>query len=419
MEKRYLKFKVIASFIFCASVTQLSIGQVQNNEINVGMKPDIIRYDGVNDLPGDLPGEGTFQSSITYEQSNYNAGMTCYTWSIPSTPNTHDCSSYTWDYQLERPFTETASLYAIFYENDVDPCLYNASSDDDYLAMSAEFSWGWNPPQTSFTNFGEYLSSRWRGDDQNPSSDNWLFGDHPTWDFKVKTAWRYSYGNACNVPLEFGEIQMNSTVSDKNSTSSFMINETPSAEGVLTYTNDSQGPSTDVFYSFYIGEPMEVTISTMNEYTSYDSYIYLYENECSQLITSNDDIEPGVLQSEIIQNLASGTYIIQVEGYDTSNGVFELNVSTSQSTLGLNSQDVSEFVKLFPNPAKDQVTLDFGNEFESANVQMIDLAGKIVFEKSGIVNQRFHFDLGEYQSGVYSIRVFSDSKVALKKLIIQ
>ncbi len=138
---------------------------------------------------------------------------------------------------------------------------------------------------------------------------------------RLKTVWRYTKGSSCSDPLDFGTL-----VSGVSNTHFNSNRATPAgARAEMGYTNIYGNSAPDVYYTFSITQPSTVVISTISSNSNYDTYLRLFNSDCSTQIEFNDDFG-GVIQSQITRNLCAGTYKILVEGFSSNSGNFELSV---------------------------------------------------------------------------------------------
>lgn len=88
----------------------------------------------------------------------------------------------------------------------------------------------------------------------------------------------------------------------------------------------------------------------------------------------------------------------------------------------------SEFseIQIYPNPASDNITLDFNSEVSSdLQLEIVDLNGKICFQKQInrlVANQKViiqNKEIGRLSSGVYFCNIKSEENIITKKIIIQ
>lgn len=77
--------------------------------------------------------------------------------------------------------------------------------------------------------------------------------------------------------------------------------------------------------------------------------------------------------------------------------------------------------KVYPNPVKDQVSLELESEkFATVQFQLIDILGNKVkqWKKVAVVpgNQKIQLNLQEFNSGFYFLRVNMDNQIVVKRI---
>ena len=141
-----------------------------------------------------------------------------------------------------------------------------------------------------------------------------------------------------------------------------------------------------------------------------------------------NDVEPISCDSgtiEVTDLIPGQTYFIQiwvggsVSGRFTSSlsDEFTLNVQDT-STLSNTSFIASENnLKLYPNPAKDEITISSNNRIDS--YQILDVTGKIVL--SNLQEQRLNYsiDVNSLSKGIYLIKIKIGNSSVIKKLLIK
>jgi hypothetical protein len=100
-------------------------------------------------------------------------------------------------------------------------------------------------------------------------------------------------------------------------------------------------------------------------------------------------------------------------GYHGSRG----NGVTGTFALNTDSFAMAGF-KLYPNPADDIFAIELPNEFETVEVKLFDVVGKLVFTKQ-ISQLDNKIDINSLVAGNYIIKVTSDEKTFSTNLIIQ
>ena len=76
-------------------------------------------------------------------------------------------------------------------------------------------------------------------------------------------------------------------------------------------------------------------------------------------------------------------------------------------------------VKMFPNPAKNLVTLEIsGNNGSDVEVVVMNITGKEVLRKDFQTTDAIQFDMSEHVSGMYFVKLNVDGNEVVKKLIL-
>ena len=108
----------------------------------------------------------------------------------------------------------------------------------------------------------------------------------------MRTAWRYSSGDNCSDPLEFGTLNEGQQYVTFNATSTAIESE-HSGNAPLTYTNTQGNASADIYYRFTINEEMSINVNTLSASTNYDTHLRIYESGCGNELAANDDVVQG------------------------------------------------------------------------------------------------------------------------------
>lgn len=85
-------------------------------------------------------------------------------------------------------------------------------------------------------------------------------------------------------------------------------------------------------------------------------------------------------------------------------------------------ESTENIVKVFPNPTSEQFMVEFFNTTsKNSGINIIDINGKILQERKlkSTGKQQEVFDINNYPSGVYLIKLYFDNKVFIRKLIIK
>ncbi|MCK8481468.1 DUF7619 domain-containing protein [Psychroserpens algicola] len=75
---------------------------------------------------------------------------------------------------------------------------------------------------------------------------------------------------------------------------------------------------------------------------------------------------------------------------------------------------------LYPNPAKDVVTIALNsNNSESVRLHIFDLQGKLILEENISEVNTYTIDVSDFQSGMYFVKLTTNTKTRVKKLVIE
>ncbi len=107
------------------------------------------------------------------------------------------------------------------------------------------------------------------------------------------------------------------------------------------------------------------------------------------------------------------TWNISCSSSKSSYSTSKSNVKTA--TTGIETFLNSENVKIFPNPANDIITISIPQQ---ATIEITNIQGQII-KTLNITNQETTIDVSGLSGGVYIIKVMSDKRVVVRKLIKQ
>jgi hypothetical protein len=124
------------------------------------------------------------------------------------------------------------------------------------------------------------------------------------------------------------------------------------------------------------------------------------------------------LQGGVSYNVYSaGTYYLQVtdgNGCEMNSNSFKYDEVTAVD------ESASISLSIYPNPFKDETTVDFGRVVKQASVRVVDVFGKLIEEHS-ISNTDKHILKRENKaSGIYFVEIeVEQQEKAIYKLIIE
>ena len=87
------------------------------------------------------------------------------------------------------------------------------------------------------------------------------------------------------------------------------------------------------------------------------------------------------------------------------------------SAVGIPESNLSS-IRLFPNPAKDEVKISLNNSSDNTRVSLIDMTGKILFDRSVPGNNEVSLKVGDLPRGYYFIKVLINNETITRRLIL-
>lgn len=284
-------------------------------------------------------------------------------------------------------------------------------------------------------------------------------------DYKLATASTYTTANVTSTGVSFTNLTPNTTYNYRvqavcsgatgaysgvgsfttlpettnNCTDAYESNNTISAAKTIPVNTDVTaliGTSTDTDYFKFnnTSASRNILVTLTNLPADYD--VVLYNSKKRQIAVSQNS---GTNSESITYNTKSvGTYYIRVLGY---NGAFDAsNCYTLTASIGSNKFRTGEGdneqidlandkpavfnLSLAPNPTSGQLNIHIftSESLENANVQVFDLAGRVVYEQAfGTVDGELNssIDLGHLQNGFYMVAIKNNSQVKqVQKVLI-
>ncbi len=120
-----------------------------------------------------------------------------------------------------------------------------------------------------------------------------------------------------------------------------------------------------------------------------------------------------------LSNITAGTYSVTIT--DANGCSHSVGATISDPTSVLFSEGSLE-VSVFPNPAKEQATLNIeATNALDANIQVINLMGQVMWsiEANSIVNEQYQLDMSRWASGVYMLRIAVGQEAVVYRLVKQ
>ena len=191
--------------------------------------------------------------------------------------------------------------------------------------------------------------------------------------------------------------------------SSYPFTETHSNS--ICYSN--QNPvysSPDVFYiltNFASLTNLKVSLCG----STFDTFLTIKDSQGNP-IAINDDAPNCGPQSEVTISTQGHTSLyLVVEGWNNQTGDYTLNIG--QGTLSIDQLSATHF-RIYPNPASSTFQID---GVESGILNLINAQGAVV--RSLEVNSTEEIDISDLPSGIYMVKLETESGVSVQKMMIE
>lgn len=140
-----------------------------------------------------------------------------------------------------------------------------------------------------------------------------------------------------------------------------------------------------------------------------------------EFIFQNIQLDSGghgnvLLKIQSNSNLVEGDSVTESAAiyFDYNFPVITNDAETVFATLGINNPTIDATVSLYPNPVKDVVTIRSASQIQS--IQLYDVQGRLL-QTMVVDTNDYLFNLSERTSGVYFVKITTDSGVKIEKMI--
>jgi len=189
-------------------------------------------------------------------------------------------------------------------------------------------------------------------------------------------------------------------------------------------------------------------------YTSSGTYTYAYpmSNGCDSTIhlqLTIDTVNTGVAQSGTMQTMnlltanasnaayqwidcgngnaaisgatsqsytatANGSYAVVI----TQNGCTDTSSCYTVAGIGIKETPKALDIKLVPNPSKGPFTIDFGTQVSKANIELIDVMGRKVYQTSTSGVSAIRIDT-KLSTGMYLVKIQANGQSVTRRMVIE
>ena len=93
------------------------------------------------------------------------------------------------------------------------------------------------------------------------------------------------------------------------------------------------------------------------------------------------------------------------------------NTITMTITTGISDFDFNNEIKIYPNPVKNKLIVQFEN-FKNFEIKLVNVLGKEIYNQK-ISNEKTEINLSEYSKGIYFLIVDTGEGIFRKKIFVQ
>ena len=87
-----------------------------------------------------------------------------------------------------------------------------------------------------------------------------------------------------------------------------------------------------------------------------------------------------------------------------------------QNSVGINDVNDNSKIKIFPNPAKDVVTIETSDVLKEVAIEICDMNGRVLMNKQ-IKDKDTHINISNLPNGMYFVKLLMDTGIVVRKLI--
>ena len=121
---------------------------------------------------------------------------------------------------------------------------------------------------------------------------------------------------------------------------------------------------------------------------------------------------PGAT-NQVFEPTDSGSYAVEI----TDGNCVDISECIEVTVLGTTSFDINNSISIYPNPVRDNLTIDLNVVRGSVSIQIANMAGQIVKKQVITQSDLFDIDLSDISSGMYVVKIDFDSNVFTAKII--
>ncbi len=203
-----------------------------------------------------------------------------------------------------------------------------------------------------------------------------------------------------------GLIRVSSGSFQDISEGNFNIARTPVSYNVVEVCNEyarfiiSSVPEAEYYDLYILGE----------KYMDFKASSEIGSNEITWNIT---DPSEGFWYATIARNDTDGWVSDRTRAKYYAGGIFDC-------TLGIDANNINDMVSLYPNPATNEVLVNFsGRTLDNMDVTVLNSLGQVLYKATDVnSSSEVSIDVSQYSSGLYFVKIKTGNSIATKKLLV-
>ena len=93
-----------------------------------------------------------------------------------------------------------------------------------------------------------------------------------------------------------------------------------------------------------------------------------------------------------------------------------MNPNQNSNTENVQISNPKSLFSIFPNPTNGTFNI-LRESYELCSIQVMDIVGRIIFKKENVTGQEINFDLSQQSSDVYMVKIQTENKTEMHKII--
>lgn len=207
------------------------------------------------------------------------------------------------------------------------------------------------------------------------------------------------------------------------------------ALGDYTYTykvEDESGNSSSIMFTVRVVDTQKPVITmTGDNVINLCRFGRLQTSQYAHTITDNFDTNPTVTVSgtyftDYLVKDFWGLYTIVYEAKDASNNVADkltryVNVLQTVCNISVDENDLSQFVKVFPNPTRGEFNVEVNlPQATQLNISITNMLGEVIktIEEAHTFGGTYSCDLSNFSDGIYFVNIRTENGTTVQKVTL-